>query len=432
MDKNFTLTLLTILTFSFSLQSQAQAPKLRFRQPQLVSGIDKQENATYKFSNVIPGVDAFVKIENITNGATLVNIDDSTLGYYDAWQPTVGGPGTYGSSYIKWDITFKTNDGTIYSFYDIDASAIDVDGDNVRTREFVDVNGQSSYEVPSQVSSALVVTMESDTDNIYGDDPSATDVHTLGPVSNRAGIDTFSQDVRIDYHFTNTSKVKIYTGSTIENNGTTGAIATDRYHCIYFMKILGVFSVLPITYHSFEAVVNNAKVNLSWLADMDKSSGHFEVERSYDQKEFKTIGLIMGSQITASGVSNQNNFQDGDNELTAHKEVFYRLKFVDVNGNVSYSIIKRVSLYNSKINMQVMPNPYMDKLNVTFISDAGGTAEIRLLNASGSMVKRIQSAIVRGDNSLQLQDLNSQAPGFYIANVIINNKLAASLKVLKQ
>jgi len=73
-----------------------------------------------------------------------------------------------------------------------------------------------------------------------------------------------------------------------------------------------------------------------------------------------------------------------------------------------------------------------DKLNVNFVSDAGGTAEIRLFNASGSMVKRIQSAIVRGDNSLQLQDLNSQAPGFYIANVIINNKLTASLKVLKQ
>jgi len=193
-----------------------------------------------------------------------------------------------------------------------------------------------------------------------------------------------------------------------------------------------VLSVLPITYHSFEAVVNNTKVNLSWLADMDRNYGHFEVERSYDQKEFKTIGMIMDSQTTGNGVSNQNNFQDGDNELTAHKEVFYRLKYVDANANVSYSIIKRVSLYASKMSTQVMPNPYMDKLNVNFVSDAGGTAEIRLFNASGSMVKRIQSAIVRGDNSLQLQDLNSQAPGFYIANVIINNKLTASLKVLKQ
>ena len=192
-----------------------------------------------------------------------------------------------------------------------------------------------------------------------------------------------------------------------------------------------LLSVLPITYHSFEAVVNNTKVNLSWLAGMDRNYGHFEVERSYDQNEFKTIGMLMDSQTTSNGVSNQNNFQDADKELTAHKEVFYRLKYIDVNGNVSYSIIKRVSLYTS-MSMQVMPNPYMDKLNVNFVSDAGRTAEIRLLNASGSVVKRIQSAIVRGDNNLQLQDLNSQAPGFYIANVIINNKLTASLKVLKQ
>jgi hypothetical protein len=438
MDKNSTLSgkciiVLTILTFAFSFSSraQAQAPKIKFRQPELVSGIDKQENATYKFPNVVSGVDAFIKIENITNGAILVNIDDSTLGYYDAWQPTVGGPGTYGSSYIKWDITFKTTAGVPYSFLDIDASAIDVDGDNVRVREFVDVNGQSSYEVPTQVPSMLTVTNESDTDNIYGDDPSPMDVHALGPVSNRAGIDTFSQDVRIDYHFTNTSKVKIYTGSTVENNGTTGAIASDRYHCIYFMKIQAAFSVLPVTYHSFEAIVNNDKVNISWISDVENSNGHFEIERSYDQKEFKTIGIIMGSQ-TANAVSGQYNFKDGDLELTDHKEVFYRLKYINMNEKFSYSTIKRVLMNTSKMNVQVMPNPYMDKLNVNFVSGAGGTAEIRLLNASGSLVKRMQSAISRGYNNLRLQDLNSQAPGLYIVNVIINGKVIESQKLIKQ
>ena len=48
----------------------------------------------------------------------------------------------------------------------------------------------------------------------------------------------------------------------------TGAIATDRYHCIYFMKIEATFSVLPVNYHSFEAIVNDKKVNLSWLSEI--------------------------------------------------------------------------------------------------------------------------------------------------------------------
>lgn len=83
MIKNFTLPgklviLLSLFTyfFSFSSQGQATPPKMKFSQPQLVSGIDGQKNATYKFTNVIPGVDAFVKIESLVNGAILVNIDD--------------------------------------------------------------------------------------------------------------------------------------------------------------------------------------------------------------------------------------------------------------------------------------------------------------------------------------------------------------------
>ena len=75
-----------------------------------------QKMQSINLLKLLPGVDAFVKIEDIKNGAKLVNIDDSTFGYYDAWQPIVGGPGTYGSSYIKWDIEFKTTSGSIYTF----------------------------------------------------------------------------------------------------------------------------------------------------------------------------------------------------------------------------------------------------------------------------------------------------------------------------
>jgi hypothetical protein len=438
MIRNFTLpgrffVLLTIFTFgcSFFFNTEAQAPKIKFRQPVLVSGVDKQENATYKFSNVISGVDAFIKIENITNGAVLINIDDSTLGYYDAWQPTVDGPGTYGSSYIKWDITFRTTAGALYTFDDIDASAIDVDGDNVRVREFVDVNGQSSYSVPGQIPSVLTITNESDTDNIYGDDPSPMDVHALGPVANRAGIDTFSQDVRIDYHFTNTSKVKIYTGATVENNGSTGAIATSRYHCIYFMKIDASFSVLPVTYHSFEAMASGDNVRLSWITDVEKANDRFEVERSYDQKEFKTIGIIMGSE-NSDAVSGHYHFKDETLQPGAHKEVFYRLKYVDNNVKVSYSIIRRIALAASAVNLRAMPNPYMDKLEVNFISNENGTAEVKLLNTSGTVLKKMQFTVGSGYNKAQLQDLKNQSPGFYIVNVIINGKIIGSQKLIKQ
>lgn len=430
--KYLLLLIVTAFFASFSSKAQTYIPKLKFSQPELVSGIDGQKDATYKFTDVTPGIDAFVKIESLVNGAILVNIDQPTLGYFDAWQPIVGGPGTYGSSYIKWDIEFRTTAGTVYSFPELCASAVDIDGDNVRVREFVDVNGQSSYKVPGQVPTLLTISENTDTDNVYGDDPNLTNLHALGPVVNRTDIDTFSQDVRIDYHFIDKSKIKFYTGSQIDDNGTGGAIATDRYFCIYFIKIIAEFSALPITYHSFDAIVNNNNnVNLSWLTTAETRNDHFEVERSFDQTNFATIGIILGAQ-SSNGTSNQYRFKDDASELQNHKLIYYRLKQVDINGKLSYSIIKRVLMNTSKINVQVMPNPYMEKLNINFVSDVQGTAEVRLFNRAGSLVKQTQSTIVSGYNHLQIQDLNSQAPGLYIVNVIINGSVVVSQKIIKQ
>ena len=194
----------------------------------LVAGTGGQVGATYKFSNVTNNIDAYVKIENIVNGAVLKNIDESSLGYTDAWQPTVGGPGTYGSSYIKWDLRFDSA-GSPYIFSTLNASAIDVDGDNVRVREFIGINGQSGYNIPTQIPSLLTITTVKDTDNINGTDACDSNLIALGSVINRTGIDTLSQDVRINFSFTNKSEFKIYTGSQVDNNGSTGSIATIAY-----------------------------------------------------------------------------------------------------------------------------------------------------------------------------------------------------------
>ena len=134
-----------------------------FITPHLFSGLDGQKMRFYKFSNVVPGVDAFIQIEYLVGGAVLVNIDDSIVGYYDAWQPTVGGPKKPGALYIKWSVEFKTNLGSVYLFSDLNAFAIDVDGDNNKLQEFVGVNGRSSYDMPTLIPTLLTVTIESET-----------------------------------------------------------------------------------------------------------------------------------------------------------------------------------------------------------------------------------------------------------------------------
>ena len=435
MNKNSTLTLKCILialisTLFFSFAQAQTAPKLKFRQPQLVSGIDGTIGAMYKFANVTDGVDAFVSIEDIKNGAILVNIDDSTIGYYDAWQPTVGGPNAVGSSYIKWNIDFKTSDGSVYTFATLDATAVDVDGDNASINEFIGVNGQSGYSVPTEIPTLLTVISLNDTDNVKQDNPGATTLWAIGPITNRMNIDTSSEDVRINYDFANASKIKFYTGSTV--GAPDGAV--NRYHSIYFMDIQDKhFNVLPVTYRTFDATIGDATVNLSWTTDAKISNDHFEVERSFDQTNFSTIGIILGAQA-GNGASEQYNFKDDAPGLAGHTIIYYRLKQVNVAGEINYSVVKtlRTKKAVTKAFVQVSPNPYMDRLNVNFVSDASGSGQVTFINASGSVIKITASAVTKGYNTIQLQNLQSQPAGLYVANVTINGKEIASLKVLKQ
>lgn len=433
------------LSSVFSSQAQTIAPKLKFIQPKLISGTDGQKEATYKFSNVVVGVDAFVKIKQLKNGAILKNIDDSTLGYYDAWQPMVGGPSTVGTSYIEWEVSFKTLAGADYKFPLMDLSAVDIDGDNVKVREFIDMKGHSSYDVPTVVPSLLSITTieddDDDQDEDYAEkqldnateDEKSTRLHILGPVTNRTNIDTVSLDVKVNFHFINQSTITISTGSEIENNGYNGAIASDRFNSLYFKTISNVVSTLGVTYRSFDAYALNSKtVNLSWITENETNNDHFEIEKSFDQTNFKTIGLIFGLEDNTTGV-NKYSFNDKANDLNGHQVVYYRLKQIGLDGKFTYSVLKMVRLSEtSKAFVQVYPNPYMEKLNVNFVSNESGKAEVRMINTKGQVVLNNQSEITNGINNIQLSDLSSQVPGLYIIDVIVNGKVVNTLKVIKQ
>ena len=428
------LATFTLLSGFSANAGNGNPPKFKFSNPTLVSGTDGQIGAKYFFKNVYNNKDAYVTIENIVGGAVLRDIDNTSTGYPDAWQPTVGGPGTYGTSYIKWDVEFDSAN-VPYVFSLLDLSAVDVDGDNARVRELSGIVGSNiNYSLPdSIIPTLLTLSSIRDIDNRWGTDDDDSVFMALGPVANRVGIDTLALDVRIDYTFANRSSFQIYTGSEVDSNGNTGGIATDRFHSIYFGDLTGRYSVLPVTYQSFNAVLNNTTVNLNWATSIEISNDHFEVERSFDEVNFSTIAFVLGAQAESKG-ANQYSFTDKDSRIANHNIIYYRLKQVDVDGNFTYSVVKTVHISNisdQKISVQVMPNPYMDKLNVNFTSDNSGKAEIRMISVSGTIVKKTESTINKGSNNVQLQDLSSQLPGMYIVNIVVNGQSISSQKIIK-
>ncbi|MBK7571617.1 MAG: hypothetical protein IPI10_08350 [Bacteroidetes bacterium] len=77
-----------------------------FSSPSLRSGTAGAVNAIYLFPNVMRGVDAWVQIISLNNGATLNDIDNSATGYNASFQPFINYPANK-TAYIEWKITFK-------------------------------------------------------------------------------------------------------------------------------------------------------------------------------------------------------------------------------------------------------------------------------------------------------------------------------------
>lgn len=92
---------------------------------------------------------------------------------------------------------------------------------------------------------------------------------------------------------------------------------------------------------SFEVVKAQNKVMIEWSTDKASKTNYFEVEKSTDGKNFKTVAYVLGADPTKSGCECFGCF---DKVAGKAKESFYRLKHVDMNGNIQLSEVKMLAL----------------------------------------------------------------------------------------
>jgi|GEM_PF-3181057 len=105
-------------------------------------------------------------------------------------------------------------------------------------------------------------------------------------------------------------------------------------------------STVAASYKSFDAVLDNHSVTLTWSISSNGANDNFEVERSFDLVNFSTAAYVLGALPGTNGVE-QFIFKDKDKRIVNKAVVYYRLKQVDGNGNASYSNVQTVRMNNS-------------------------------------------------------------------------------------
>ncbi|NNC46638.1 MAG: hypothetical protein HKN99_12210, partial [Winogradskyella sp.] len=125
-----------------------------FANPQLISGNALSVGAVYRFPNVFPNnpygttIDALIRIEEFTNGAGLLNIDVTSSGLQEAFQPRINSTNNNNQS-VLFSITFVSGGGNygdevVISFF---GTPFDIDGGSDGTREYGEISLPDAYYI---------------------------------------------------------------------------------------------------------------------------------------------------------------------------------------------------------------------------------------------------------------------------------------------
>jgi len=178
---------------------------------------------------------------------------------------------------------------------------------------------------------------------------------------------------------------------------------------------------LSVKLLSFNATLNSNKTKsvLDWLTESELNNDHFEVERSDDGVNFKTIATVAGNGTTA----NTHNYSYTDNLTPGAAIIYYRLKVVDVNNKFSYSktVLVRLNGAFGSAAINVYPNPFVSDVKVFIKSTKTVPAVIKIVAANGTEVNVKKVTVESGSNIIILSDIATLPKGVYMIEVISEN-----------
>jgi hypothetical protein len=209
---------------------------------------------------------------------------------------------------------------------------------------------------------------------------------------------------------------RAYTSDYVDN----GIVSTNSY--AYYVKAIdrsfntssasntvNLISPLPIELLNFTLKKLNNHIQLTWSTATETNNKEFEIERSADATQWKTIGIVKGSGNSTT----IKNYTFIDSTTLASTN-YYRLKQIDFSGSYQYSKIlsMTLSVEDTKKNIiQVFPNPFTNSINIRNLE---GNEPISIFDMQGKLLKNFKITN-EGEINLELDFLPSY--GIYVLKI---------------
>jgi Secretion system C-terminal sorting domain len=174
--------------------------------------------------------------------------------------------------------------------------------------------------------------------------------------------------------------------------------------------------VLPVKLISFKAVLVNSNTMITFKIANEKIGTKYNIQRSTDGLTFYNINEITVAQILSGDyIFNDKNLNDLDNKI------FYRLQIVDQYGVNQYSEIVSINKLDKTGGLIVTPNPAKSSVEVKFYASKNQTVQILIFDVKGNKIKQWSKQVIKGYNTVLLNDLQVIAAGAYVIQVNNNS-----------
>jgi hypothetical protein len=184
--------------------------------------------------------------------------------------------------------------------------------------------------------------------------------------------------------------------------------------------------VLPVKWDFFTASLNNNTPALAWGSEQTPGTV-FYVQRSYDAANFTTITSI-------NSVEGVKNYQYEDKQVnTSNRSVYYRIRAVETTGEISISETRSLSFTGkTATTVQAAPNPFTSQFNISYNSTVREKISVRIVSMNGAVMSNKTVNVTTGYNNIAITEAASLTKGMYLVQLISENTVIASERVVKQ
>ena len=174
------------------------------------------------------------------------------------------------------------------------------------------------------------------------------------------------------------------------------------------------WSVLPVQLVSFQGNVNASnKISLQWEVSNNKTADQFEVQRSYDGKDFKTVGIVFSSEKMDT-----ENYMFYET-ISSFDKVMYRLKMIDKSGHINYSraLVFQNKLTTTNSNIKILGNPVTDQLTFNYTAFTSRSIDVRIYDMTGRVLMTNKMNSLEGNNMISFSLDSTFKPSMYVVEV---------------